>query len=155
MRFPTRRLLAVTAGALLLTGLAVSQKNTTPEAMLRAAMDKETVDGDLKAAIEQYKKVIAQKGASREVVAKALLRLGGAYEKQGSAEARPAYERVVREFADQAEAVQEARARLEAAPSKAGGKSLRQVCAGADCDGTISPDGRYLDLLIDGNPFRS
>ena len=153
MKIPTRRVLVLTAGVVLLAGLAASQKNNTPEAMLRAAMDKETVDGDLKAAIEQYKKVIAQKGAGHEVVAKALVRLGEAYEKQGSAEARPAYERVVREFADQTEAVQEARARLAASPSTPRGKSLRQVCAGADCDGWISPDGRYLSLTKDGNIF--
>jgi len=137
----------LTAGALLVTGLAVSQKNTTPEAMLRAAMDKETVDGDLKAAIEQYKKVIAQKGASREVVAQALLRLGEVYERQGSAEARPSYQRVVSEFADQSDPAQQARARLEALGSGNGkGPTFRVVWtapAGVG-DPSISPDGRYL-----------
>ena len=156
MRFPTRRFLAIGAGALLLTGLAASQKNNTPEAQLRAAMDKETVDGDLKAAIEQYKKIIAQKGASKEVVAKALVRLGGAYEKQGSGEARPYYERVVREFADQTDAVQLAGTRLTAAGTlNASGKTFRQVWAGPGVSaGGVSPDGRYIrfnrggDLMI-------
>src|SRR5579863_3500075 len=148
MRVPTRRFLAIGAGVVLLAGLAVSQKNNTPEAHLRAAMDKETVDGDLKAAIEQYKKIIAQKGASKDVVARALVRLGGAYEKQGSGEARPYYERVVREFADQSDAVQLARTRLASGSLiSAGGKTLRQVCAGPDCgDGFVSPDGRFLAL---------
>jgi outer membrane protein assembly factor BamD (BamD/ComL family) len=93
-----RRIIVMTISALLLAGVAISQKNDAPEAMLRVAMDKEIVDGDLKSAIEQYKKIIAQRGASRELVAKALVRLGICYEKQGSIEARQAYERVTREF---------------------------------------------------------
>jgi Tol biopolymer transport system component len=152
MRFPTRYIPAIVVGGVLLTGIAVSQKNNTPEAMLRAAMDKETVDGDLKAAIEQYKKVIAQKGASNDVVANALVRLGGAYEKQASAEARPVYERVVREFSGQTDAAQEARSRLAMTPSNSAEISLRRICSGADCDGVISPNGR--NVINDfGNPI--
>src|SRR6266536_2499952 len=104
MRLTTQMVVVLAAGALL---LAAPQKKDSSEATLRAAMDKETVDGDLKAAIEQYKKVIASSGASRDVVSKALVRLGMCYERQGSAEARKAYERVVRDFADQQEAAQQ------------------------------------------------
>ena len=153
MRFPTRRLLALTASALLLTGLAVSQKDRSPEAMLRAAMDKETVDGNLKAAIEQYKKVIAQRGASREVVAKALVRLGQIYERQGSAEARKQYERVLQEFADQTDAVQQARSRLNAmSTGGAKGPAYRMLWAGPAGLGNqaVSPDGRYLSFVLNG-----
>src|SRR5437899_10001557 len=88
-----------------LTLLASPQKKDEPELWLQQAMQTETVDGDLKSAVEQYKKVIARQGASREVVAKALVRLGQCYEKQGSAEARKQYDRVIREFSDQKEAV--------------------------------------------------
>ena len=151
MKLPVRRILALSAGVLLIAGLAAPQKNAAPEAMLRAAMDKETVDGDLKGAIEQYKKVIATRGASREVIARALVRLGQAYEKQGNAEARPAYERVVREFADQAEAAQEARAHLQAGAAATAGISLRKVCEGPDCNGHISPNGRYIATQTSGD----
>ena len=82
---------------------------------LQAAIKKEVVDGDLKGAIEQYKK-LAQ-GRDRAVAAKALVRMGQCYEKLGDAEARKAYERVLREYADQAGAVAEARARLAALKS--------------------------------------
>src|SRR5437762_526505 len=81
--------------------LAAPQKNDGPERWLQTAMQAETVDGDLKSAIEQYKKIIGKAGAGREVVAKALVRLGMCYERQGNAEARKQYERAVREFSDQ------------------------------------------------------
>lgn len=81
------------------------------EAALKAAYEKETVDGDLKSAIALYEKLA--RGANRPVAAKALIRIGHCQEKLGSAEARKAYERVVKDFADQPSAV-EARARLAA-----------------------------------------
>ena len=100
-----------------------------------------------KSAIEQYKKIIGRAGANREVVAKALVRLGACYEKQGNGEARKSYERVVREFADQAEAAQEARAHLSAAtPDQASGLTNHRVWAGANVPGiaSVSGDGQNL-----------
>ena len=87
-------------------------KDDRAEVALQAAIKKETVDGDLKAAIEQYG-IIAQ-GGNRAAAAKALVRMGRCYEKLGDAESRKAYERVLREFGDQPEAAGEARARLAA-----------------------------------------
>ena len=77
------------------------------EVALRAAIEKETVKGDLKGAIDQYKK-LAQ-GKDRAVAAKALVHMGQYFERPGDAEGAKAYERVVKEFADQKEAVAEAR----------------------------------------------
>src|SRR5262245_66632225 len=79
------------------TLLAAPQKSDEAERWLQTAIQAETVDGDLKSAIEQYKKIIGKSGASREVVAKALVRLGMCYERQGNSEARKQYERAVRE----------------------------------------------------------
>ena len=79
-----------------------SQATRPAEVQLKAALHKEQVEGDLKGAIEQYKKIAAQPGAGRATVATALLRMGQCYEKLGNAEARTAYERLVRDFADQA-----------------------------------------------------
>ena len=70
---------------------------------LQAAIKTETVDGDLKGAIEQYRKLAD--GSHRAVAAKALVRMGQCYEKLGDAQARQAYDRVVRDFADQKEAL--------------------------------------------------
>ena len=90
---------AVLAGVILLGmwTLAASgvPQSEDPAVLLRAAIEKEEVDGDLEAAIEQYKRVITLAGQNRAVVAQALLRLGGCHERLGHAEARKAYERFV------------------------------------------------------------
>ena len=80
-----------------------AQNQDKAEVALKAAMDKEIVDGDLKAAIEQYKK-LAQNN-NKSVAARALVRLGQCYEKQGNADARKTYEQVLSRFGDQKEAV--------------------------------------------------
>ena len=69
------------------------------EVMLRAAVETETVKGDLRGAIEQYKKVI--EAGDRTVAVKALLHMAECYQKLGDAEAQKVYERVVREYPDQ------------------------------------------------------
>ncbi len=81
--------------------------------MLQRAIRMENVEGNLNSAIDLYKKVVA--GATdRAIAAKALLGLGECYEKQGNAEAQKAYERLVKEFGDQAEPARAAQARLSA-----------------------------------------
>jgi hypothetical protein len=85
------------------------------ELALRAAMEQEDVRGDLKAAIDEYRAVVATYAKSnRDVAAQALLRMGQCYEKLGDAEARKAYQRLVTEFADQAALARVARERLAA-----------------------------------------
>jgi Tol biopolymer transport system component len=107
-------------------------------------MDKETVDGDLKAAINGYKEVISQRGATRAVVAQALLRLGMAFEKRGDAEARKPYERLVREFGDQPAVVQQARARIaERGVTVASAPTVRRICSGDECN-SYGINGRWL-----------
>src|SRR6266542_325197 len=88
---------------------ATAQK--TPESMLGAALHQEEVQGDLKGAIAAYQKVVvAALGVSRKTTAEALVRMGQCYEKLGDSESRKAYERVVRDYADQKEAAAIARA---------------------------------------------
>jgi Tol biopolymer transport system component len=141
-------LLAMMIGAALLLGGPQSDR---PDQQLQSAINKEVVEGDLKGAIELYKKIAAQPGAGRTTVATALLRMGQCHEKLGNAEARTAYERVVREFGDQAEVAAEARTRL-AALAGGGGVSgsstlvVRRVWGGADVTGKVSPDGRFLSF---------
>ena len=107
--------------------LAAAQK--TPESMLGAALHQEEVQGDLKGAIAAYQKVVAVPGVSRKTAAGAPVRMGQCYEKLGDAESRKAYERVLREYADQKEAVVVARARLGGVESMARqtGIAARQV----------------------------
>jgi Tol biopolymer transport system component len=132
------------------------QKNDQAELALKAAIKTETVDGNLKSAIEQYRKIVALPGAGRAAVATALLRMGLCHEKLGDAdtrEARSTYELLVRQYADQAEQVQVARSRLAAltgAPNRTAGAELtiRRVLSGAlgDSVESPSPDGRYLSI---------
>jgi len=146
MKPATLFLLAGLLCAALAAGFPANQaKDDRAEVALQAALKKEAVDGDLKGAIEQYKK-IAQ-STNRAVAAKALLRMGQCHEKLGNAEARKAYERVVRDFADQAEIVAQARVRLAAlgGPSGAGGLVTRRVLTDASgVYGVLTADGKYI-----------
>ena len=153
MRYTLAILLTVLVAALALPTV-LAQKGDQAEVQLKAAINKEVVEGNLRAAIDLYRK-IAQSG-NRPVAARALVRMGQCYEKLGEAnarEARKAYEQVVREYGDQAVLVAEARARLAALaqPPSASRQALsvRRVWAGPDADagGSPSADGRYLSAI--------
>jgi Tol biopolymer transport system component len=150
-------LIGLLCAALAANCLASQAKDDRAEVALQAAIKIETVDGDLRSAIEQYKKIIALPGAGRATVATALLRMGGCYEKLGAAdaqEARKAYEQVVREYGDQAAVAAEARAKLDALTGAASGSStltVRRVSTGLDVTGKVSADGRFLSFTSDGN----
>jgi hypothetical protein len=80
-------------GVLLVQAAALGQGS--PEVALRAAMETETVEGDLNAAIEQYRTIAET--SDRAIAAKALIRMAGCYEKLGLTESRKIYEQVVRD----------------------------------------------------------
>jgi len=155
----TRRHAAwVTVAALVMAAAlaAAPQQTASAERQLEAAVHREQVLGDVKGAIEEYKK-LAQ-GGNRAVAAQALIRLGQCYEKLGEAQlkdARATYERVVREFGDQAEVVAQARARLAALGGPrgaAGAKGLvaRRILADASgVRGVLTADGKFISY-IDG-----
>lgn len=122
--------------------------------LFQQALRKERVDGDLKAAIALYERILKQYPADRPLAARALVQLGESYEKLGSAEAGAAYQRLVRDYADQSEQVAVARARLAVLGDKtraaAGSEAVvRRVWAGADVDvlGAPTRDGRYLTFV--------
>ncbi len=146
-RFGATLTLVTFAAILLAAHSAVSaQIRDKSEAVLKAAMDKELIEGDLKGAIEQYKKIAQSK--DRHLAARALLHMAECYRKLGDAESRRIYERVIKEFADQTEAVTQARNRLSEG-AKSGVMNARLVWVGPavnDEGGTISPDGRYLSF---------
>ncbi len=141
--------LAIIVGALAVSGtLVLAQGARSPEALFKAAQHTEEVQGNLKAAIEQYKKVVT--GGNRALAAQALLRMAECHQKLGDAESRRIYEQLVNEFADQRDAVATARVRL-ARYSPAGtphAKVQRQVWTGhgVDSTGSFSADGRYLSF---------
>ena len=128
---------------------ALPRAQGSGEVALRAAMETENVKGDLRAAIEQYKKIAA--GTDRAIVVRALFRMAECYQKLGDVEAQKIYQQLVREYADQQEAVAIARARLAGSnrAASSGGVALRKVwtdtnAGGVSYPGGISPDGRYL-----------
>jgi len=124
------------------------------EVELRAAMELETVKGDLKGAIASYAKLA--KGSNRPVAARALVQMGQCYEKLGQADARAVYERVIREFADQAEQVQVARTKLAALTMEGHKPTFTRIRVPTklpNSQGTmpLSPDGRQLAYFSGGS----
>lgn len=141
--------LACLALLLLLAGTARAQ---TAQELYQRGLAAERAEGKLTEAIALYERAIRGAGANRALAARALLRLGAAYELLGRAEARAAYDRIVREYADQSELVAQARTRLaalEGGVAQAGsGRALRmrEVWSGAMVSqlASPSPDGRLL-----------
>jgi Tol biopolymer transport system component len=91
-----------------------------------SARYKEHVEGDLVGAIAIYKDVAARKDAGRALSAQALLLAAQCYDKLGEGDSQVLYERIVREFGDQAEPVRQAQAALSRTRSsgRAGGGEL-------------------------------
>ena len=129
--------------------------------LFQQALVKERADGDLQAAIELYQRIVRQHAGDRILAAKALVQLGGAYEKLGSREARNAYQRVLEDYSDQSEMAAVARTRLaaitatEVAASRAAAESgtnpvARMLLSTRDEDLNSffvmqpSPDGRHV-----------
>ena len=148
-----KHFVATLALVALTTMLAVTRSNVTAQvrdktdAAFKAAMDKETVEGDLRGAIEQYKKIAQSQ--DRSIAAKALIRMAECYQKLGDVQARTIFEQVVRDYADQPDAVKTARARLGVTPGALNtGMTTRQVWTGREVDtyGSVSPDGRLISF---------
>lgn len=138
--------MALGAGAML-----QAQSPRSADVQMKAAQQKAEVEGDLKGAIEEYEKIVAAAGSNRALAAQALVRMAACYQKLGDTESRRIYERLIREYADQPEAVAIARARLGGAVSTRASirRGDRAVWTGRDVDqfGTISPDGRFLTYV--------
>jgi Tol biopolymer transport system component len=145
-----KRLTAVVVLAIVLGSTASSAQDS--ERLFKAAMNTELVDGDLRAAIEQYRTLTER--PDRALAAKALVRMAECYQKLGNAEAQQIYGRLVREFADQPEAAL-ARARLSIASEGSVGITLKAIPRSNVVPGTVSPDGRYLTFASwsDGNLY--
>ena len=150
------RRIRVWGAALLLGGLLAwpgsAQAQLGPEAALRAAMETETIEGDLTGAIEQYR-IIAE-GSDRTVAARALIRMAGCHEKLGSAAAREIYERVLSDYADQREQVVTAQAKLAALdvePSVPPTLTVRELIRSGEGERSNGSGGN--DVTGDGQVF--
>lgn len=120
----------------------------TPQELYQKALVKERSEGKLDEAIQLYRRAADTAGKDRALAAKALVQLGACYEKLGNAESRKIYERVMKDYADQKEAVTSARARLARSEMPTGIVS-KKIWTGPKVDvyGSVSPDGRYLSFV--------
>jgi Tol biopolymer transport system component len=139
--------MALAAAGMAISIAAAPQKDASAAAQMQSAINKQTVEGDLKGAIRQYAAIAAKYAKTdRGVAATALVRMAECHQAMGDAEAGKIYEQVVREFADQPEAVREARAQLGSQRTlSTHGLTIRKLWSGVP-SGTaaISSDGRYL-----------
>ena len=138
----------IAISAVLYLNLLPAQATRTAEVELKAAQHKAEVEGDLNGAIKKYRAVASKYAKTdRAAAAMALVRMAEAYQKMGDVESQKIYEQIVRDYADQKDAVMLARTRLGG-----GGKPARQtntlVWSGSQMDfsGTISHDGRYVSF---------
>jgi Tol biopolymer transport system component/outer membrane protein assembly factor BamD (BamD/ComL family) len=107
--------------------------------------------GNFNAAIEIFEKLVADYPQNKSLASRALLMAGRCHEKLGREEAEKAYNRILEEYSDQREIVNEARARLLALSERATqvvhtGMITRKVWKGpyACALSNISPDGNYV-----------
>jgi Tol biopolymer transport system component len=134
---------------MLLVAGPAAQRTESAQARLRAAADAATVEGDLRKAIAQYQSIVDAYPADRPVVATALVGMAEAYQKLGNAEAEKLYERLVRDYADQAEAVAIARTRLGDRTAARPVAGDRAVFTGPNVNGfgTVTSDGRFMTYV--------
>jgi Tol biopolymer transport system component len=136
-----------------LVGVSLSAQQSLSVELQRVTQQL-TVSGDMRAAIDGYKRIVDKAGSNREVAAQALLRLAESYEKLKDAEAATIYARIVREFPERKEATT-ARARLGGTggtPPAASAKNDRAVWTGPNVDmtGRVSGDGRLISFVDQG-----
>jgi Tol biopolymer transport system component len=131
---------------------AVPAAAQTGNDLFQQALVKERADGDVRGAIQLYERIVREFARDRALAARALVQAGRCYERLGNQNAQRAYRRVVQQYPDQADMVQEARARLTAlgaGPAAAGsrtasgGVTLREIkFDGLDTPWVhLSPDG--------------
>ena len=128
------------------TGRAQTTGDRAAEAQLKAAENKQLVDGDLKGALDAYSKLSTSR--DRTVAAKALLRMGECYQALGDAQAAKVYEQIVKDFPSQPEAG-EARSRLSAirrssSPTATSDRVIWTMNPGNIRPTAVSHDGRLL-----------
>lgn len=130
-----RRVVVMATVVGLLGALALTQSQGGADRLMQQARTKAVVEGKLDEAVKLYAEVATKFAGDRPTVVRALIEMADCYEKLGQTKAREIYERIVREYGDQATEAAEARTRL-AALAGAGGASgnstlaVRRVWAG-------------------------
>jgi Tol biopolymer transport system component len=141
---------AICLGMILLRGASFSQQAAGE--LFEKALYVEEGQGDLQKALGLYQDILKRFPESREVAAKAQLRIGFCYEKLGIKEAEKAFQQVIDNYPEQSGTVREAQEKLKTlaraqTPSEKNpvGLTLRKIWSGElDITARISPDGRSL-----------
>ncbi len=150
-RFKMR--IAVVLLVMAAVGIFAQQAEEDPAVLLERAVQLETIEGDLDAAIALYKRIVEKFGDRRSVAAKAQLHIGLCYEKLGLTEAQKAYQKVLDDFPEQHETVKLAREKLSLLPTaraaleKEGGEIKIQKVWDAPINSIFSSpssNGKYL-----------
>ncbi len=123
-----------------------AQNSTRADVELQKAIQREMVDGDLRGAMEAFRR-LAARTAEPGVAAKALLHLAECHEKLGSAEAKKTYGELLRRYPDGQEAAV-ARQRMAGSSQAKTSMAVRKLWDGSRYGntGSPSPDGRYLSF---------
>jgi Tol biopolymer transport system component len=146
-----RWVVAVFVVVTVLAAFQYALEQESAEELYQAALFTKNVDGDLRGAIELFKKIIKEFPDNRKICAQAHLQLGMCYEKLGMEQARNSYKQVIDSYPEQTDAVKTARDKLSElrGAEKAAERGdqefqIRLVGQGLDSLGEISPDNRYL-----------
>ncbi len=133
----------------LILSLALAYPQAGPDMELRAADHKAQVQGDLKGAIEAYRKIVARHGKNRAVAAKAMLAMAECHEKLGQAEARKLYEEIARSYGDQSDVATQARTRLAALGSNGPRETRARLVwdRAIDAWGCVTADGKLMSFI--------
>lgn len=108
----TRRFSVAVALALLAGVSLLAQTSRSQAVQFKAAQYMEQVDGDLRAAIREYEKVVS--GPDRALAAQALLSIADIHQRLGDGQADAVYQRLIRDFPEQTSSVRFARAKRAA-----------------------------------------
>ncbi len=137
-------------GVPLLCAAVLAAQSPPPARLFQDAIHFMETKGDYAAALHLFEQIA--KGSDRNLAARSLLYSGLCYEKLGKREARNAYERLIRDFADQTDLISAARARLAALTPAGGSPASREmaahrVLAGLPAFGALSNDGQRLSFF--------
>jgi Tol biopolymer transport system component len=133
--------------AIAMFSAVVTSQTPSGHALFEQALAKERVEGNLAEAIKLYERVVAEFASDRALAARALVQIGLSYEKLGRDEAVRTYERLVRDYADQEDAVVQGRARLAAlvrtppTPTPAAAMTTQQLPDVKEMTLAVAPDG--------------
>ncbi len=141
--------LRLLVGVPLLCAVVSAVQAPSPSRLFQDAIHLMETKGDYPAALRLFEQIA--KGSDRNLAARSLLYAGLCYEKLGKREARNAYERLIRDFADQADLITAARARLAALTPAGGspasrGMAAHRVLAEFPSFAALSHDGQRLSF---------